>query len=147
MRRRDLLICSFSILCLLAQSTCESTFTPTTGDSGPLKQHDQLKVKGKHKNSVFIAQLIPSFSLINIVISSADIHEMTTRSSRKSHERPYGRMHQVHHLRTPQKARAIYGGASDLKRPRTNHNAASSVPVKPTLALFLSALAMLIFSL
>ncbi|VVA22296.1 PREDICTED: LOC109950252 [Prunus dulcis] len=121
MRRRELLICSFSILCLLARSTCESAFTPTTGDSGPLKQHDQLKVK--------------------------DIHEMTTRSSRKSLERPYGRMHQVHHLRTSQKARAIYGGASDLKRPRTNHNAASCVPVKPTLALFLSALAMLIFSL
>ncbi|XP_008243015.1 PREDICTED: uncharacterized protein LOC103341287 [Prunus mume] len=121
MRRRDLLICSFSILCLLAQSTRESAFTPTTGDSGPLNQHDQLKVK--------------------------DIHEMTTRSSRKSHERPYGRMHQVHHLRTSQKARAIYGGASDLKRPRTNHNAASSIPVKSTLALFLSALAMLIFTL
>jgi hypothetical protein len=47
--RRELLtwFSSLVILCLLALSACESTFTaPEAGDYGPQKQEKQLK--GKH---------------------------------------------------------------------------------------------------
>lgn len=116
--RRELLtwFSSLVILCLLALSACESTFTaPEAGDYGPQKQK-QLK----------------------------DIYDIMTKASGKGHRRTYGKVHVVHHLKVSQKAKAIYGGASDLKRPRTSHSAASAWLVKPP-TLFFSA--MFIFAL
>lgn len=112
--RRELLtwFSSLVILCLLALSACESTFTaPEAGDYRPQKKEKQLK----------------------------DIYDIMTRASGKGHRRTYGKMHVVHHLKVSQKAKAIYGGASDLKRPRTSHSAASAWQVKPP-TLFFSAM-------
>ncbi|XP_061990090.1 uncharacterized protein LOC133708631 [Rosa rugosa] len=112
MRREILTWCSTLVfLCLLALSACESTSTvPKAEGHGPQKKEKQLK----------------------------DVYDIMTKSSGKGHQRTYGKMHVVHHLKVSKKAKGIYGGASDLKRPKSSHSAASAFLGKPP-NLFFSA--------
>lgn len=57
----------------------------------------------------------------------------------------YPGMHFVQHGTTSRRARAIYGGANDIRRPR-GKNSANSLSIKHS-SLFMAALSHLIFGL
>ncbi|PON99367.1 hypothetical protein TorRG33x02_049100 [Trema orientale] len=90
-----------------AASSCKSD------NHSPLKQDKQLK----YGNGVISTE------------SSREDHQI--KQEKKVHEEGQD------HLSVSQKGKAIYGGANDLKRPRTSRSSSSSLLLKPN--LFFSA--------
>ncbi|KAG6676400.1 hypothetical protein I3842_15G148900 [Carya illinoinensis] len=120
---------------LLTYSACQSTFTPKAEDKPYLSPRKQLNCKHLII-SVFQVDLCnkvtnedQNWSVI-ILFFYADLYD---RNREAGDQRRNEAVQAARPLRVSQKAKAVYGGANDLKHPRNSHSGANSILVRPCL--------------